>query len=159
MAVAAVAGRRAPDGEAQKRLLQGVATRLGGRHPLHGDLQGPELVLRQAAALGELLKTELQEVLVEHMVEHHRARKQGTVAEQPAGPQQRERVPRQRHEFVVVRDAAALAELVVALGDRHEEVHDRPQHPVGQRLEPPRGAQALRRRELLEEGVALHPKP
>ena len=48
VAVAAVAGRRAPDGEAQKRLLQGVATRLGGRHPLHGDLQGPELVLRQA---------------------------------------------------------------------------------------------------------------
>ena len=104
---------------------------------------------------------------MEHVVEHHRARKQGTVAEQPAGPQQRERVPRQRHEFVVVRErlehalghAAALAELVVALGDRHEEVHDRPQHPVGQRLEPPRGAQALRRRELLEERVALHPKP
>ena len=80
VAVAAVAGRRAPDGGAQKRLLQGVATRLGGRHPLHGDLQGPELALRQAEALGELLKTQLQEVLVEQVLEHHRARKQGRTA-------------------------------------------------------------------------------
>ena len=83
MAVAAVAGRRAPDGEAQKRLLQGVATRLGGRHPLHGDLQGPELVLRQAAALGELLKTELQEVLVEHMVEHQTGDRSGAAGRTP----------------------------------------------------------------------------